>query len=77
MLAEAKAAFTRSGGDLADVLLFEATVARRQGKLEQALSLADRVPSAFHDEDDLFQAAVLKGMIACDQGDPARGRSAG
>jgi tetratricopeptide (TPR) repeat protein len=76
LLAEAKAAFKRSGGNPADVLLLEATVAQRQGRLEQALSLADQVLSASPDENDLFQATLLKGSIACDQDDPARARSA-
>jgi tetratricopeptide (TPR) repeat protein len=76
LLAEAKAAFKRSGNNPADVLLLEATVAQRQGKLEQALSLADQVLAARPDENDLFQAMLLKGTIACDQGDPARARTA-
>jgi tetratricopeptide (TPR) repeat protein len=76
LLAEAKAAFERSGSNPADVLLLEATVAQRQGKLEQALSLADQVLSASPDENDLFQVALLKGTIACEQGDPARARTA-
>jgi tetratricopeptide (TPR) repeat protein len=75
-LAEAKAEFKRSGGNPADVLLLEATIAQRQGRLEQALSLADQVLSASPDENDLFQAALLKGTIACDQDDPARARTA-
>ena len=75
-LAEAKAAFTRSGGNPADVLLLEATVAQRQGKLAQALSLADQVLSASPDEDDLVQAVLLQGTIACQQDDPARARTA-
>jgi len=70
-LAEAKAAFERSGSYPADVLLLEATVAQRQGQLEQALSLADQVLAASSDENDLFQAMLLKGTIACDQDDPA------
>jgi tetratricopeptide (TPR) repeat protein len=76
LLAEAKAAFQRSGSNPADVLLLEATVAQRQGKLEQALSLADQVLSASPDENDLFQATLLKGTIACQQDDPARARTA-
>lgn len=75
-LAEAKAAFQRSGSNPADVLLLQATVAQRQGKLEQALSLADQVLAASPDENDLFQATLLKGTIACDQDDPARARMA-
>jgi tetratricopeptide (TPR) repeat protein len=75
-LAEAKAAFKRSGGNPADVLLLEATVAQRQGKLEQALSLADLVLSASSDESHRFQAALLKGTVACQQDDPARARTA-
>jgi tetratricopeptide (TPR) repeat protein len=75
-LVEAKAAFTRGGSNPVDVLLLEATVAQRQGKLEQALSLADQVLSASSDENDLFQATLLKGTIACQQDDPARARAA-
>jgi tetratricopeptide (TPR) repeat protein len=75
-LVEAKAAFQRSGSNPADVLLLEATVAQRHGKLEQALSLADQVLSASPDENDLFQATLLKGTIACQQDDPARARTA-
>jgi tetratricopeptide (TPR) repeat protein len=75
-LAEAKAAFRRSGSNPADVLLLEATVAQRQGKLEQALSLANEVLSASPGKNDLFQATLLKGTIACEQDDPARARTA-
>jgi tetratricopeptide (TPR) repeat protein len=76
LLAEAKAEFKRSGSNPADVLLLEATVAERQGKLEQALSLADEVLSASTDEKYRFQVALLKGTIACEQGDPASARAA-
>jgi len=75
-LAEAKAAFERSGSTPADVLLLEATVAQRQGNLEQALSLADQVLSASPDESHRFQVPLLKGTIACEQHDPARARTA-
>ncbi len=75
-LAEAKAAFERSGGTPPDVLLLEATVAQRQGNLEQALSLADQVLSASPDENDLVQATLLKGTIACGQDDPVRAKAA-
>ena len=75
-LAEAKAEFKRNGSNPADVLLLEATVALRQGRLEQALSLANEVLSASTDEDYRFQVALLKGMIACEQNDPARARAA-
>jgi tetratricopeptide (TPR) repeat protein len=75
-LAEAKAAFERSGSNPTDVLLLEATVAQRRGRLEQALSLADQVLSASPDENDLVQATLLKGTIACGQDDPARARTA-
>jgi tetratricopeptide (TPR) repeat protein len=75
-LVEATAAFQRSGSNPADVLLLEATVAQRQGKSEQALSLADQVLSASSDENDLFQVALLRGTIACQQDDPARARAA-
>lgn len=75
-LAEAKAAFKQNGSIPADVLLLEATVAQRQGKMEQALSLADEVLSASPDEKYRFQAWLLKGTIACEQNDPARARTA-
>jgi len=75
-LAEAKAAFEQSGSNPADVLLLEATVAQRQGKLEQALSLADQVLSASPDENYRFQVALLKGAVACRQDDPAHARTA-
>ncbi len=75
-LAEAKAAFKRSGSNPADVLLLEATVAQRQGQLEQALSLADQVLSASPDESHRFQVALLKGTIACQQDDPVHARTA-
>ncbi len=75
-LAEAKAAFRRNRSNPADVLLLEATVAQRQGKMELALSLADEVLSASPDENYRFQASLLKGTIACEQDDPARARTA-
>ena len=75
-LAEAEAAFERSGSTPPDVLLLEATVAQRQGKLEQAVSLADQVLSASLDENNLFQAILLKGTVACEQADLARARAA-
>jgi tetratricopeptide (TPR) repeat protein len=75
-LAEAKVAFQRSGTNPADVLLLEATIAQRQGRLEQALSLADQVLAASPDENHRFQAALLKGTVACRQDDPARARAA-
>ena len=75
-LVDAKAAFKRSRSNPADVLLLEATVAQRQGKLEEALSLADQVLSALPDESHRFQVALLKGTIACGQDDPARARAA-
>lgn len=76
LLAEAGVEVKRSGGNPADVLLLEATVAQRQGKLERALSLADQVLAASSDEDDLFQATLLKGTIACDENDPTLARTA-
>ena len=75
-LVEAKAAFQRGGSNPADVLLLEATIAQRQGQLEQALSLADQVLSASPDESHRFQAALLQGTVACQQDDPARARTA-
>ena len=75
-LAEAKAAFKRSGSNPADMLLLEATVAQRHGQLEQALSLADQVLSASPDESHRFQVALLKGTIACQQDDPVHARAA-
>ncbi len=76
LLAEARAEVKRSGSNPADVLLLEATVAQRQGKLEQALSLVDQVLSASSDESHRFQAALLRGTIACAQDDLASARAA-
>ena len=76
LLAEAKAEVKRSGSNPADVLLLEATVAQRQGKLEQALSLVAQVLSASPDESHRFQVALLKGAVACGQDDPAHARTA-
>ena len=75
-LAEAKAEFQRSGGNLADVLLLEATIAQRQGQLEQSLALAEQVLLASSDASHRFQAALLKGTIAFEQNAPARARVA-
>lgn len=75
-LTEAKAAFDRSGSTPTDVLLLEATVAQRQGKLEQALLLADQVMSASSDEGHRFQAALLKGTAACGQKNLALAKTA-
>jgi tetratricopeptide (TPR) repeat protein len=75
-LAEAKAAFERSGSIPADVLLLEATIAQRQGSLEQALLLSDQVLSASPDESHRLQAALLKGTIAFEQDDLAHARMA-
>jgi tetratricopeptide (TPR) repeat protein len=58
------------------VALLEATIAQRQGRLEQALSLAGQVLSASPDESHRFQVALLKGTVACAQDDPARARTA-
>ena len=75
-LAEAEAAFERSGSTPPDVLLLEATVAQRQGKLEQAVSLADQVLSASFEQNNQFQAVLLKGTVACEQDDLASARAA-
>ncbi|HON90097.1 MAG TPA: tetratricopeptide repeat protein [Sedimentisphaerales bacterium] len=75
-LAEARSAFERSGSAPADMRLLEATIAQRQGNLERALSLADQVLSASSDESHRFQAALLKGTIACELNDPVRARAA-
>jgi tetratricopeptide (TPR) repeat protein len=75
-LAEAKAEFQRCGSTPADVLLLEATIAQRQGQLEQALALAEQVLLASSDASHRFQAALLKGTIAFEQNDPARARMA-
>lgn len=74
-LAEAKGAFERSESNPADILLLEATVAQRQGKPEQALSLADQVLSGLPNESHRFQVALLKGAVACEQDDPVSART--
>ncbi len=72
LLEEAKAETLRSQGNLTDVLLAQATVARWQGDSEQALLFANQVIS--HEASDpqnshKLQVYVLRGHIACDKGD--------
>jgi tetratricopeptide (TPR) repeat protein len=70
-LAEAEAEGVRAGGNIADVLLVEATVARLQHRPNEADALADRVlagrpaPTGF----ERLQAHVVKADVACDRGD--------
>ncbi len=75
-LADAGAAFQRSASNPADVLLLEATVAQRQGRWGQALSLADQVLSASPDENHRFQALLLQDTVAYRQGDLTRAKTA-
>ena len=70
-LLESEAEARRSGGNVADVLLLRARVARLNGAPSEAVALADRVladpasrPAAAH----RVQAHVLKGDVAAEEG---------
>lgn len=70
-LLESEAEARRAGGNVADVLLLRAKVARLSGAPSEAVALADRVladpasrPTAGH----RVQAHVLKGEVAAEEG---------
>lgn len=72
LLAEAKEEISSIHGNLADILLVEAKVARLQGKPDEALALAEQVLSSrgSHPTDrHRLQVHVLRGLISCEYGD--------
>ncbi len=79
-LLEAEAEARRGGGNLADVLLMRAKVARLNGATSEAVALAERVltdrassPTAGH----RVQAHVLKGDVAAEERDWAAAEEQG
>ncbi len=75
-LADAESALRRSGENPADVWLLEATIAERRGQWEQALALTKQVLSASPEESHRFQAELLQGRVAFQQGDLAQAKAA-
>ena len=74
LLDEAKTEISRIQGNIADIQLVEAKVARLQGNPEEASMLADQVLSSpnSHPGDNLrLQVYLLRGQIACDKDDAA------
>lgn len=72
LLAEAKEEISSIHGNLADILLVEAKVARLQGKPDEALGLAEQVLSqrgSRPTDRQRLQVHVLRGHIRCDSGD--------
>ena len=74
LLDEAKTEISSIDGNIADIQLVEAKVARLQGKSEEALMLADQVlssPESYPTDNLRLQVYLLRGQIACDQDDAA------
>lgn len=75
LLAEAKAEIISIQGNIADIQLVEAKVARLQGNPDEALSLAEQVlshPGSNPTDGQRLQVYLLRGHIACDRGDASR-----
>ena len=74
LLAEAKSEILSIQGDITDIQLVEAKVARLQGNLEAAVSFTDQILSLHGPtltSDQHLQIYLLRGQIACDRGDVA------
>ncbi len=74
LLAEAKTEVLSVRGDISDIVLVEAKVARLQGRPAEALALTEQVLSgavATSTNSHRLQAHLLRGQIACDKGDAA------
>lgn len=74
LLVEAKTEVLSVQGDISDILLVEAKVARLQGQPEEALALTEQVLSdaeAISTNNHRVQAHLLRGQMACDQEDAA------
>ena len=72
LLAEAKSEILSFQGDITDIQLVEAKVARLQGHPEEALMLADQVltsPGSYPTDNKRLQVYLLRGHIACDKDD--------
>lgn len=72
MLGEARGEFARAGRSAEDLLMLEAKIERRRGRLDEAVALAARAVDAAKGAAAVrVQAAVLRADVACDRGDPA------
>ena len=74
LLDEAKTEISSIHGNIADIQLVEAKVARLQGNSKEALILADQVlssPESYPTDNLRLQVYLLRGQIACDKDDAA------
>ena len=72
LLDEARAEVLSFQGNIADIQLVGAMVARLQGNPEEALSLSEQVlshPGSMPTDGQRLQVYLLRGQIACDRGD--------
>ncbi len=77
LLRRTKAELARAGqAEPVELRLLEATVLYRQGRYEEAWSLCESIISSDPDSQAAHRAQFLLGLIAADQGDQARLRSA-
>ena len=77
LLRRTKAELARAGQtEPVELRLLEATVLYRQGRYEEAWSLCESIISSDPDSQAAQRAQFLLGLIAADQGDQARLRSA-
>jgi len=75
LLSEAKTEISGNRGNIADILLVEAKVARLQGHPREALMLADQVlssPGSYPADSLRLEVYLLRGQIACDEADAVR-----
>jgi len=71
LLKEAREAISKSQGNLTEVILVEAKVARLQENYDESWSLTDQLLthlSSYPSDELHLQVYVLRGHIACDQG---------
>jgi len=74
LLAEARTEILSVQGDVSDIQLVEAKVARLQGNPEEALSFTEQIlsyPVTTITNDQRLQVYLLRGQIAADRGDAA------
>lgn len=74
LLAEARSEILSVQGDISDIQLVEAKIARMQGNSEEALSFTEQIlslPATTITNEQRLQVYLLRGQIACDRGDAA------
>ena len=72
LLAEARSEILSFQGNIADIQLVEAKVARSQGNPQEALLFTEQIlsqPAATITKEQRLQVYLLRGQIACDSGD--------